>query len=213
MTSGNSKNSIIIAVPKGRILKELLPLMGLWKVTMEDEFFNENTRKLIFSTNQEYIKIIKCRSFDVATFVSYGVADIGVCGLDVIKEFSYNNIYNLLDLNIGKCRLSIAGSKKIDYAKQNITVATKYPNLTKNYFSNRGIQTETIKLNGAIEIAANLNLCDYIVDLVSTGNTLKANNLLELESIFNVSSPMIVNKSIMVIHNDFINKFIENINQ
>jgi len=213
MTSGNSKNSIIIAVPKGRILKELLPLMGLWKVTMEDEFFNENTRKLIFSTNQEYIKIIKCRSFDVATFVSYGVADIGVCGLDVIKEFSYNNIYNLLDLNIGKCRLSIAGSKKIDYAKQNITVATKYPNLTKNYFSNRGIQTETIKLNGAIEIAANLNLCDYIVDLVSTGNTLKANNLLELESIFNVSSQMIINKSSMVIHNDFINKFIENINQ
>lgn len=213
MTSNEIKKSIVIAVPKGRILDELLPLLEKWQIRLNDDFFQKDTRKLIFSTNQKYINIVKCRSFDVATFVSYGVADIGICGLDVIKEFSYGNIYDVCNLNIGKCRLSIAGKGDVQKIENlsNIRVATKYPNLTRQYFYKRGIQAEIIKLNGAIEIAANLNLSNYIVDLVGTGKTLKANSLTELEQIFEVSSKIIINKSSLIAHNKLINQFLMNV--
>ena len=205
-----NNNAIILAIPKGRIMQDILPLLQKWQIEIEADFFSDDSRKLIFDSNLEYIKIIKCRSFDVASFVSYGVADIAICGLDVLKEFSYNNIYNFLDLNIGKCRLSVAAAlNKTDYKKAaNIRVATKYPNLTKKYFNDIGIQTDIIKLNGAIEIAANLGLCDVIVDLVSTGATLKANDLVETDKIIDISSRMIINQASMTIKNKLINQIL-----
>ena len=203
----NSNDNIILALPKGRILEEIIPFLHKWQIEIEPSFFAQDSRKLIFSTNIKELKIIRCRSFDVATLVSYGAADIAICGLDVIEEFSYQNIYNILDLNIGKCRLSIAGSKSGNFDNK-LTIATKYVNLTKKHFDNLAIQAEIIKLNGAIEVAANLNICDYIVDLVSTGNTLKENNLKEIEVLLPVTSRVIVNKSSIITHNELINKFL-----
>jgi ATP phosphoribosyltransferase len=205
-------DNIILALPKGRILQEIIPFLKKWNIKIEQSFFDDKTRQLIFSTNFSELKVIKCRSFDIATFVSYQAADIAICGLDVIEEFSYQNIYNILDLGIGKCRLSMAGRK--DFNLSNLThnklvVATKYVNLATKYFHNHAIQTEIIKLNGAIEVAANLNICDYIVDLVSTGNTLKANNLEEIEILLPITSRVIVNKSSLVTRNELINKFLK----
>jgi ATP phosphoribosyltransferase len=190
-------NNLIIAIPKGRILKELDILFATIGFVPEDDFYNDNSRKLIFNSSINNLKIIKVRSFDVATFVKFGGADFGVCGLDVLEEFSSPDIHSILDLEIGKCRLSIAtkNGNVLDFSgKSHLRIATKYLNLTSNYFSELGIQTECIKLNGAMELAPHLNLCDYIVDLVSTGNTLRANDLVEVKKIINVSSYFIVNK-------------------
>ena len=131
-------NKIIMALPKGRILKELIPLLEKAKITPEEEFFNPNSRKLLFTTNQKKLSIIKVRSFDVATFVAFGAAQIGVAGDDVINEFNYEEIYNLYDLKIGKCRLSVAKIKEKKSTldkKGHIIVATKYKNITTNYFA------------------------------------------------------------------------------
>jgi len=204
-----SKN-IIVAIPKGRILKELIPLLKKDDIELDEEFFNEKSRKLFFDTNIPFLKAIICRSFDAATFVSYGAADFGFCGSDVIEEFDYRNIYKMLDLDIGKCRFSIAGKAKKDIeAKKDVVVATKYPNLTKGFFAKKGIKAEVIKLNGSIEVAAKLDLCDFIADLVSTGTTLKENNLKELEKVTKVSSQLIVNKSSLVTNNDLMLKVLE----
>lgn len=206
---------ILFAIPKGRILEELNPLLKQAGIIPEADFFSESSRKLIFQTNNPNIEIIKVRSFDVATFVKFGAADIGVCGSDVLQEFPSNEIFPVLNLGIGKCRLSIAGKNSIyqknsDFkGKSHIRVATKYPIITANYFSNLGLQSEIIKLNGAIEIAANLNLCDVIVDLVSSGKTLLENDMLEIEKICDVTSHLIVNRSSLKIANSEINKIIE----
>lgn len=185
-----------IAIPKGRILEELSPILKGSEIEPEADFYSENSRKLIFSSKNKKFNLIKVRSFDVATFVSIGAAQIGICGNDVLQEFNYENLYSPVDLKIGKCRLSIAGQKKAqNYNNQShIRVATKYVNLTKNYFAKKAIQAECIKLNGSIELAPKLGICDLIVDLVSTGNTLKANNMSEIETILDVSSRLIVNK-------------------
>jgi ATP phosphoribosyltransferase len=187
---------LIIAIPKGRILSELKALFLQIGFEPEADFYNENSRKLIFESNFDNLKIIKVRSFDVATFVKFGGADLGVCGSDVLEEFSSPDIFSLFDLEIGKCRLSIATkSGNDDFAnKSHLRIATKYLNLTNNYFSARGIQSECIKLNGAMELAPHLNLCDYIVDLVSTGNTLKENGLVEVKKIIDVNSCFVVNR-------------------
>jgi len=191
---------LIIAIPKGRILKELEGLFSKCGFTPEADFYNDNSRKLIFDSNFNNVKIIKIRSFDVATFVKFGAADLGVCGLDVLEEFSSPDIHPILDLEIGKCRLAIAtnnssGGSGGDFSnKSHLRIATKYLNLTNNYFSALGIQAECIKLNGAMELAPHLNLCEYIVDLVSTGNTLRENNLVEVKKIMNVSSYLVANR-------------------
>ena len=158
---------IIFAVPKGRILEELMPLLTKSDIIPEADFFNESSRKLVFTTNRKNLDLVKVRSFDVATFVKFGAADIGICGLDVLKEFSSSEIFPVLDLGIGKCRLSIAAKKSVelDLAKRShIRIATKYTSIASNYFSELGIQAEAIKLNGSIEIASTLNLCDFILD-------------------------------------------------
>lgn len=207
-------DKLILAVPKGRILEELMPLLSACNIIPEDDFTNDKSRKLQFTTNHYGLDIIRVRAFDVATFVAYGGAHLGVVGSDAIEEFNYSEIYAPLDLGIGKCRLSVAMPTK-DAATDDptkwshIRVATKYPSLTARHFAKRGVQTECIKLNGAMEIAPALGLAKRIVDLVSTGNTLKANNMVEIEKILDVSSRLIVNRSIQKTRVEEITKWIE----
>lgn len=189
--------ALTIAVPKGRILQELQPVLKRAGIIPEKKFFDENDRGLQFATNDKHIHLIRVRSFDVATFVAFGAAQLGVAGSDVLAEFDYPDIYAPLDLGIGHCRLSLAGvAKQTDLAREShVKVATKYPNLTRKYFAERGIQAECIKLSGAIELAPKLGLAPYIVDLVSSGATLKANGLSELDTIVKVSSRLIVGRT------------------
>ncbi len=213
MTNSNTQK-LILAVPKGRILEELMPLLAACNIIPEDDFTNSKSRKLQFTTNHAGLDIIRVRAFDVATFVAYGGAHLGVVGSDAIEEFNYSEIYAPLDLNIGHCRLSVAmpekDAKNDDPSKwSHIRVATKYPNLTARHFARRGIQTECIKLNGAMEIAPALGLAKRIVDLVSTGSTLKANNMVEVEELLQISSRLIVNRSIRKNKPDEINNWID----
>ncbi|MBM3579460.1 MAG: ATP phosphoribosyltransferase [Alphaproteobacteria bacterium] len=228
---------LLLAVPKGRILDELNPLLVRMGIIPEKDFFNDASRKIIFATNRDNLAIIKVRSFDVATFVQFGGADLGICGLDVLTEFSSNEIFPILDLGIGKCRLSLAAPNHLPlttYHKRrseasslqsaqlknqktggylplnsHLRLATKYPNLTSRHFANLGIQAEIIKLNGAMEIAPKLGLCDYIVDLVGSGQTLKENNLVELEKILDVTSHLIINRTSFKTANQEINELIK----
>jgi len=207
------EKKIVMAVPKGRILNELVPVMRKVGIEPENDFFKNDSRKLMFNTNQEDLILIRVRSFDVATFVALGAAQIGVAGDDVLNEFEYKEIYKVLDLGIGKCRLSIA--KKKEYLEKNfqdnghIMVATKYKNTVTNFFANKGIRAECVKLNGAIELAPKLGICSTIVDLVSTGKTLKENNLKESEILFDITSKLIVNKISYKLMNDRISKIIK----
>ena len=201
---------IIMAVPKGRILNELNPLLKKTGIIPEDDFFSKDSRKLMFETNLNFLKLIRVRSFDVATFVALGAAQIGVAGDDVINEFNYDEIYNFYDLKIGKCRLSVAKikEKKISENKGHIVVATKYKNITTNFFAKKGVRAECIKLNGAIELAPKLKICSTIVDLVSTGKTLSENNLEESSLVMQITSKLIINKIAYKLMNDDITKLL-----
>lgn len=205
---------LIMAVPKGRILKELAPLMEKAGIIPEEEFFNKDTRLLRFKTNMKNLDIIRVRSSDVATFIVFGAADIGVVGSDILKEFDSPEIYAPLNLGIGKCRLSVAATKELAKEDQSswshIRVATKYPSTTKKYFAQKGIQAECIKLNGAMELAPGLGLCRRIVDLVSTGSTLKANGLIEIDKISDVASYFVINRTSFKTRQSEINKILEN---
>ena len=197
-----TKGKLILAVPKGRILEELAPMLAACDIVPEDAFTDKNSRKLQFKTNHENLDIIRVRAFDVATFVAYGGAQLGVVGSDALEEFNYDELYAPVDLGIGKCRLSVAMPvEEAEKEKQNrsshIRIATKYPNLTARHYEKAGIQAECIKLNGAMEIAPALGLCRRIVDLVSTGGTLKANGLAETETIVEVTSRLVVNRAAM----------------
>ena len=190
---------LILALPKGRILSEVLPLLKQAGIEPEPAFNEESARQLRFVTNFPNLDIIRVRSFDVATFVAFGAAQMGVVGNDVLLEFNYPGLYAPLDLGIGKCRISVAEPESVslddDPAKwSSICVATKYPQLTQKYFLERGVHAECIKLSGAIELAPQLGLCERVVDLVSTGATLRANGLAEIEQICEVTSRFIVNR-------------------
>ncbi|KZD10587.1 ATP phosphoribosyltransferase [Oceanibaculum pacificum] len=198
--SANANDRLVLALPKGRILKEVMPLVRHAGIEPEAAFEDEHSRQLTFATNRPEVSIIRVRSFDVATFVAFGAAHIGVAGSDVLMEFTYPEIYSPLDLGIGKCRLSVA--EPADLAGRDdpqrwshVRVATKYPEITRRHFAARGVQAECIKLNGAMELAPSLGLCRRIVDLVSTGSTLKANGLVEIERIAEISSRLAVNRS------------------
>ena len=191
---------IIIAVPRGRILSELKFFLKKMNLIPEDSLFDNNCRKLNFSSNSESINFVKVRAFDVCTFVEFGAAQLGVAGSDIIEEFNSSEIYSPVNLNIGKCRISVAAletliRKEDPKTWSNIRIATKYPNITRKYFAEKGIQVEAIKLNGSIELAPTLSMCRRVVDLVSTGKTLKENGLIEVEKIMDVSSKLIVNRS------------------
>lgn len=192
------QKKLIMAIPKGRILEELLPVMQRAGIEPEAKFFDKADRSLQFATNLDWLDIIRVRSFDVASFVVYGGAQLGIAGSDVLAEFDYPDLYSPLDMKLGHCRLSIAapeGTENTAFMQQShVRVATKYPHLTRQHFASYGIQAECIKLNGAMELAPKLGLSPCIVDLVSTGSTLKANQLVEIEPIIQVSSRLIVNR-------------------
>ncbi|HEY0271105.1 MAG TPA: ATP phosphoribosyltransferase [Sphingomonas sp.] len=191
---------VILAVPKGRILAEVQPLLAAVGIRPEAAFFDEDSRALRFRTDRADIELIRVRAFDVATFVAHGAAQLGIVGSDVLMEFDYSEIYAPVDLGIGHCRISVAEPR--DMAAQDdprewshVRVATKYPHITARHFEARGVQAECVKLNGAMEIAPVLGLTDRIVDLVSSGRTLAENGLVEVEVIAPVSARLIVNRA------------------
>lgn len=199
-TGPDDPNKIVLAVPKGRILEELMPILDACDIVPEDAFSQKESRQLRFTTNHPELDIIRVRAFDAATFVAFGAAQLGIAGSDVLEEFQYSEIYAPLDLNIGHCRLCVAMHEDDavdDDPTQwsHIRVATKYPGLTARHFAQRGVQTECIHLNGAMEIVPSLHLARRIVDLVSSGSTLKANNLVEVETIMPITARLIVNRS------------------
>jgi ATP phosphoribosyltransferase len=192
--------TLILALPKGRILSEVVGLMHRAGVEVERAFENEDSRQLRFKTNHPGLDVVRVRNFDVATFVAFGAAHLGVAGNDVLIEFEYPEIYAPLDLKVGHCRLVVAAPRELagqdDPARwSRVRVATKYPEITRRHFAARGVQAECIKLNGAMELAPQLGLCRRIVDLVQTGATLKANGLVEIERIADITSRLIVNRA------------------
>ena len=194
------REKLVLALPKGRILREVLPILRRAGIKPESAFGNESARQLRFSTNRPELDIIRVRSFDVATFIAFGAAHFGIAGADVLMEFDYSEIYTPLDLKVGACRMVVAEPKEMveidDPATwSHVRVATKYPFITQQHFASRGVQAECIKLSGAIELAPGLNVCRRIVDLVSSGNTLKANGLVEVEEIMSITSRLAVNRA------------------
>ncbi|CAA9209364.1 MAG: ATP phosphoribosyltransferase _ HisGs [uncultured Acetobacteraceae bacterium] len=192
--------ALLLAVPKGRILGELGPLLARAGIRPAADYADENSRRLRFETDDPALDVVRVRPFDVATFVAHGAAQIGVCGADVLMEFDYPEIYAPLDLGIGRCRVSVA--EPVDTAETDdparwsrVTVATKYPNIARRHFAARGVQAEVVHLNGAMELAPSLGLSRLIVDLVQTGGTLTANGLVETETIAHVTSRLIVNRT------------------
>ena len=190
---------LVIALPKGRILKELHPVLSRAGLIPAEDYADEDSRRLRFPTNDPAVDVIRVRPFDVATFVAHGAAAIGVCGADVLMEFDYPEIYAPLDLGIGRCRVSVAepvDAKPDDPRRwSRVTVATKYPNIAQRHYAARGVQAEIVHLNGAMELAPSMGLARLIVDLVQTGSTLKANGLKETEVIAHVTSKLIVNRT------------------
>ena len=192
--------TLVLALPKGRILGECAPVLARAGIHPEAGYDNEDSRKLRFSTSDAHLDVVRVRSFDVATFVAFGAAHIGICGADVLMEFDYPEIYAPLDLGIGGCRVSVAEPKETAGSDDPITwsrvrVATKYPNIATRHFAARGVHADIVHLNGAMELAPRLGLSRLIVDLVATGSTLKANGLIETEVIAPVTSRLIVNRS------------------
>ncbi|MBF0168458.1 MAG: ATP phosphoribosyltransferase [Alphaproteobacteria bacterium] len=210
----SAPDPLVIALPKGRILDEAMPLLKGVGILPEPAFDDPNSRLLRFATNHAHISIIRVRSFDVATFVAFGAAHLGIAGNDVLMEFDYPELYAPLDLGIGKCRLAVAEPCELGEADNpkrwsHVTVATKYPQLTKRHFATRGVQAECIKLNGAMELAPSLGLARRIVDLVSSGATLKANGLVEVEHIADITSRLIVNRAALKTRPDELGGWIE----
>ena len=197
MSRPQSPRPLTFAVPKGRILDEALPVMARAGVVPEAEFHDKKSRALSFACDGSDMRIIRVRAFDVATFVAHGAASVGIVGSDVVEEFAYPDLYAPVDLDIGHCRLSVAepaGSAQTNSASH-LRVASKYPNLTRRYFERQGVQAEVVKLNGAMELAPGLGLASRIVDLVSTGKTLKDNGLVETDTILQISARLIVNRA------------------
>jgi ATP phosphoribosyltransferase len=191
---------LILALPKGRILSECGPLLARAGIVPAADYTDEDSRRLRFPTDDPMLDVVRVRPFDVATFVAFGAAHIGICGADVLMEFDYPEIYAPLDLGIGKCRVSVAEPLETagtdDPSRwSRVRVASKYPNIARRHYAGRGIHAEVVHLNGAMELAPGLGLCRVIVDLVQTGSTLKANGLKETEVIADVTSRLIVNRS------------------
>ena len=206
--------ALVLAVPKGRILTELMPLLAHAGIAPEAAFDDPDSRQLQFATSDSGLSIVRVRSFDVASFVAFGAAQMGVAGSDVLMEFESPEIYAPLDLGIGRCRLSVAEPAEMiatdDPSRwSHIRIATKYPELTRRHFAARGVQAECIKLNGAMELAPTLGLCHRIVDLVSSGRTLQENGLKEIERIAEVSSRFIVNRAALKTRPEIIGAWIE----
>jgi ATP phosphoribosyltransferase len=216
--NGAVRAPLIMALPNGRILGEVMPLLRRVGIAPEPAFDDPESRQLRFTTSDPGLDIIRVRSFDAATFVAFGAAQLGIAGNDVLMEFDYSDIYAPLDLAIGHCRMMVAAPA--DWVEQedprswsHLRVATKYPDVTRRHFAARGVQAECIKLNGAVELGPRLGLCRHIVDLVQTGSTLKANGLVEIEHIADITSRLIVNRPALKTRPDEVGRWIERFRQ
>ena len=202
-------DTLTIALSKGRIFKETLPLLAHADIYPLDD--PDKSRKLILDTNHDNIKLVIIRATDVPTYVQYGAADVGVAGKDVLMEHGGEGLYEPLDLKIAKCRLMTAGPVEDKPVSSRLRVATKFVKTAKRYYAEKGIQVEVIKLYGSMELAPLVGLAERIVDVVDTGNTLKANGLTPLEHIADISSRLIVNKASMKMKHHQIKSLIERI--
>ena len=202
---------ITIAVSKGRIYDEAIPLLAKLDIVPKDD--PKKSRKLILETNQKNIQILVIRATDVPTYVERGAAELGIAGKDMLLEYQGNGFYEPFDLGIAKCQMMLAGLKKANKTYTRPRIATKYVNITQNYFADLGQQVEIIKLYGSMELAPILGLADQIVDLVDTGETLKANGLVPLELIADISSRLIVNKAAMKMKNSIIKSFMQRLSK
>jgi len=194
----STSHSVTLALSKGRIFDETLPLLKAAGIeVLEDP---EKSRKLILPTNRPEVRVVLVRATDVPTYVQYGGADLGVTGLDTLLEHGGQGLYQPIDLQIAKCRMSVAVPADFDYADQvrqgaRLKVATKYVSIAREFFASKGVHVDLVKLYGSMELAPLTGLADAIVDLVSTGSTLKANNLIEVERIMDISSRLVVNQA------------------
>ena len=204
-------DSLTIALSKGRIFEETLPLLEQAGITPVDD--PETSRKLILDTNQDDVKLVIIRAADVPTYVGYGAADVGVAGKDVLMEHGGRGLYEPLDLNIACCRLMVAGPENCEVNGKRLRIATKYVKSTQRYYADRQEQVEIIKLYGSMVLAPLVGLADRIVDVVDTGNTLKANGLVPLEHIADISSRLVVNKASMKMKHARITAFIASLKE
>ena len=203
--------SLTIALSKGRILQDTLPLLAhAGIVPLEDP---ESSRKLVLPTTQPDVQLVIVRATDVPTYVEYGGADLGVSGKDVLMEYGGRDLYEPLDLGIARCRLMVAGRPGANEKQGRLRVATKFVNLTRRYYAEQGRQVELIKLYGSMELAPLVGMADLIVDLVDTGNTLRANGLEPLEHIADISSRLVVNKASMKMKHRRIKELIERVGE
>jgi len=200
-------SELTIALAKGRVLEETLPLLARAGIEPTDDL--SVSRKLVFATNHEHIKLVLIRSADVPTYVQYGAADLGVAGKDVLAEHGGEGLYERVDLKIAPCKMMTAGYADKPLPRTRLKVATKYPRITRQFFLDQGRQVELIKLYGSMELAPVVGLADIIVDLVDTGNTLKANGLTPLEHIMDISSRLIINRASLKMKNQPIRNLVE----
>ena len=205
------KDVFTIALSKGRIFKETMPLLKHAGIEPIDD--PETSRKLILDTNHDDVKLVIIRATDVPTYVQYGAAEVGVAGKDVLMEHGGEGLYEPVDLEIAKCKLMVAGPEGEPAHNGRLRIATKFINSTKRYYAEQGKQVEIIKLYGSMELAPLVGLADRIVDVVDTGNTLKANGLMPLEHIADISSRLVVNKAAMKMKHERLRAFINQIQE
>jgi ATP phosphoribosyltransferase len=203
---------LTLALSKGRIFEETLPLLRAAGITVAED--PEQSRKLILPTNDPAVRVIIVRASDVPTYVQYGAADLGVAGKDILMEHGGEGLYQPIDLNIAKCRLSVAVPDGFDYASAvrqgaRLRVVTKYVQCAREHFAAKGVHVDLIKLYGSMELGPLVGLSDAIVDLVSTGSTLRANNLVEVEHIMEISSRLIVNQAALKLKRDRLQPILE----
>jgi len=208
----NRLTMITLALSKGRIFEETLPLLHAAGIAVLDD--PEKSRKLILATNQADLRVLVVRATDVPTYVQYGGADLGITGKDTLLEHGSDGLYQPLDLQIAKCRISVAVRADFDYASavkqgSRLRVATKYVAIAREFFATKGVHVDLIKLYGSMELAPLVGMADAIVDLVSTGNTLKANHLVEVEHIMDISSRLVVNQAALKLKQAPIRKIID----
>ena len=209
-----TSTQLVLALPKGRILRECAPLLAAAGVVPAPDCLDEDSRRLRFPTEDPMLDVVRVRPFDVATFVAFGAAQIGICGADVFIDLEYTEIYSPLDLQIGACRVSVAepatSAAPDDSARwSQVRVATKYPNIARRHFAAHGVHADIVHLNGAMELAPGLGLSRLIVDLVQTGSTLRANGLQEVRVIADITSRLIVNRTALKTRPEEVGAWIE----
>ncbi|QJQ06883.1 ATP phosphoribosyltransferase [Undibacterium piscinae] len=212
MTTTPHNQQLTLALSKGRIFEETLPLLEAAGIRVTED--PETSRKLILATNDPAVRVIIVRASDVPTYVQYGAADFGVAGKDVLQEHGGDGLYQPIDLNIAHCRMSVAVSEGFDYATAvrhgaRLRVATKYTEIAREHFASKGVHVDLIKLYGSMELAPLVGLSDAIVDLVSTGNTLRANHLVEVEHIMEISSRLVVNQAALKLKRERLQPILE----